>query len=272
MVVERKVAICNISLVDSIEYNKIVNLWNTTKKIYPKHKNIHILFEENVKKNPDKIAIIYNDSTLTYKELNEKSNKLANYLINNYDLSESKFIALCLEKSDLMIISILAILKAGCVYVPISPEFPSKRIEYIIKDTKSLIILTTDEWVKKLAIIEGDFFIEIVSKYNIENKYSLYSNQTPQINIESNYLAYVIYTSGTTNKPKGVLVEHKSVINFIYSLRSIYELKEDEVVLFFSNFIFDASIEHIFIALLHGYKLVLISNDGWKTNRILFKF
>ena len=144
-------------------YQKIIHDWNQTYCDYPKEKTIHQLFEEQVKKTPDNIALIFQDQTLTYSELNKKANQLAHYIrltykdINSNDLKGDTLIALLLDRSIEMIVAILAVLKSGAAYVPILPEFPKQRIDYILKDTKAQILISQAHFKDKLNKLAYQF-------------------------------------------------------------------------------------------------------------------
>ena len=129
------------SLLDSEQYHKIVYEFNQTEKFYPKDKTIQQLFEEQVQKTPNNTAVVYGDRKLNYQELNNKANQLANYLLGNYAIKPDDLIALIVDRSEYMIIAILAVLKTGAAYVPISPDYPAERIKYILNDTKAKIAL-----------------------------------------------------------------------------------------------------------------------------------
>ncbi|CAF5163293.1 unnamed protein product, partial [Rotaria sp. Silwood1] len=131
------------------QLNKI-NQWNNTDKEFPLNKKqatLHQLFEEEAEKSPDKVAVIYEDVQLTYKELNEKSNQLAHYLRSISNIRPDDLIALLLDKSELMIISILAVWKSGAAYVPIDPSYPDERIQFILQDTKAKIIIANKKYI-----------------------------------------------------------------------------------------------------------------------------
>jgi len=133
----------HINLLNQAQYQQIVYDWNKTEKDYPKDKTIHQLFEEQVLKTPDNIAVVFEGIKLTYQELNNKASQLAHYLMQNYNIQPDDLVALCLDRSEQVIIAMLGILKSGAAYVPIDPNYPKERIEYILSDTKTKIILTS---------------------------------------------------------------------------------------------------------------------------------
>ncbi|NEJ83531.1 AMP-binding protein, partial [Rhizobium leguminosarum] len=129
-------------LLSAQQYQQIVAAWNATEKEYPREKTVQALFEDQVEKTPDHIALVYEDVKLTYRELNARSNQLANYLRQTYDIKPDDLIALCLDRSEQMLIAILAVLKAGGAYVPMDPSYPDDRIQYTLEDTGTKVVLT----------------------------------------------------------------------------------------------------------------------------------
>ncbi|MDR3222819.1 MAG: amino acid adenylation domain-containing protein, partial [Methanobrevibacter sp.] len=216
---------------------------------------IQSLFEEQVYKTPDNIALVYKDITLTYKQMNQQANIIANYLIDNYKTKPDDLISLLLDRSENMIIAILGVLKSGAGYVPISPSNPKERVDYIIKDTNSVLLLD-DKIVDKI----------LKDNSNISN---------PITKTTPDNLAYVIYTSGTTGRPKGVMVEHKGVGNLVQSLHTQYNLSnkpQEETILFLSNYVFDASVGQIFLSLLYSHKLIITEDKAYEDAGNLLKY
>ena len=198
----QKQKIKEISLLTPEEYQKTVLDWNKTERDFPKGKTLPQLFEAQVTKTPDNVAVVFEDQSLTYRELNEKSNQLARYIRKQYkkncgkELEPDTLIALCLDRSFDMIVAILAILKAGAAYVPIDPEYPEERIRYILDDTQSTIIITNPHF--------KDFKQPTLKYIKLGNEcYAKEPIDNLMINLSPEDLAYVIYTSGTTGNPKG---------------------------------------------------------------------
>lgn len=218
------------------------------------NKTIIELFEKQVVLTPEAVAVVFQDQQLTYKELNERSNQLAYYL-RGRGVKEEKLVPICIKRSLEMIVGILGILKAGGAYVPIDPEYPPERINYILEDTEATVVVSSKDTASKLGatlsnldIVEFDMHMPVITMQSRENLRNT---------IVSNHLAYVIYTSGSTGKPKGVMIEHRGVINFIMAQSEFYNINNDERILQFSNYCFDASVEQIFLALSNGASLIL---------------
>jgi len=270
----------NYDILTCDEYEKIIHKWNETDNNYSLENTIHSLFENQTEKTPNNIALIYKDTKLTYIQLNEKTNQLANYLKNTYEIKTEMFISLCLDRNEHMIIAILAVLKLGCTYVPIDPTYPSERIKYILKDTSPILMLTNEAHMQKLINLmsnsESMHKIDVLALDNQEIVLKLcsQSNSNLLIPVKSNNLAYIIYTSGTTGYPKGVMVEHKGLINLKYDLSFKYRMNntDREVILQFANYVFDASVEQIMLALLNGYTLLLVPNELWLNKEEFYNY
>ncbi|MBK8549761.1 MAG: amino acid adenylation domain-containing protein [Ignavibacteria bacterium] len=240
--------------------------FNDTFFAYPKNKSLIDLFEEQAAKTPDNVAVVFEKQSLTYKELNERSNQLAHYL-NSKGVKEETLVPICIERGMDMITGILGILKSGAAYVPIDPEYPEERIKFILEDTGAEIIVSSLRSSDKLPA-SGEFEV-ILSDENLS-----LINEQPKVNLRSDIkpdnLAYIIYTSGSTGQPKGVMIEHGPVVNLIAAQTKYFNIKEDERILQFSNNSFDASVEQIFLALFNGASLILFS-DGLQLNTALFE-
>ena len=226
----------SLSYLNKPEQELILVSYNNTEVAFPNDKTIAQLFEKQAARTPDNIAVVYEGIRLTYKELNEGANRLANYLIKNYSITPDTLIALFLDRSEHMIIAILATLKAGGAYVPMDPEYPDERIRYILEDTSSKLIIANKKYEERLKDIKANtqtdsnkelsiISVDDISTYKLLNKQP---TKNPITGVKSTNLAYVIYTSGTTGKPKGVMIEHKSVVNYIanYKLDKIIELND----------------------------------------------
>ena len=245
-----------LPLLTSQEKHQQLFEWNETQVNYPQGKCIHQLFEEQVKKTPENIAVIFENKQLTYKQLNEKANQLAHYL-QKLGVKPETLVGICVERSPLMIVGLLAILKAGGAYVPLDPNYPHERLKFILEDSQISILLTQDKLVnfKHLKInkmIKLDRDWHIITQENNQNLINL---------INSNSLAYIIYTSGTTGQPKGVLIEHKSVVNLIKNQEKLFQIKSGTKILQFFSLNFDGSVWEIFPSLSLGVTLYLISTE-----------
>ncbi|MCR3761930.1 amino acid adenylation domain-containing protein, partial [Clostridium felsineum] len=240
-----------IHLLKEAERNQILYEFNDTKSDYSRDKTIHEIFETQVEKTPDNIAIVFEGKKLTYRELNEKSNSIARVL-RDEGIKADSIVGIMVERSLEMIIGIMAILKAGGAYLPIDTKLPKHRIEYILKDSGTKILLT------KIELVEAVRFDGIVIDLFKEDLFKEDFSNLKKIN-NSNNLAYVIYTSGTTGDPKGVMIEHKSLNNLILGLnRKIYKKYNRHLnICLVAPYYFDASVKQIFAAILNGHSLYI---------------
>ncbi|CAF4667770.1 unnamed protein product [Rotaria socialis] len=246
---------------------KMINEWNdiyTNVTELNTQTTLHKLFEAEAGKSSEKIAVIYQDVQLTYRELNEKGNQLAHHLGSICDIQPDDIIALFLDKSELMIVSILGVWKSGAAYVPIDPSYPDKRIQFILQDTKAKIVITNKKYVTRFDpyyIMKIAIDCLLVSQLINNNGMTLNSHP----NTTEHNLAYVIYTSGTTGKPKGVLIEHGSAVSFKNDIKCRYFGIDDshttpQAVLFLSNYVFDFTIEQIALSILSSNTLIIPEN------------
>ncbi|UHO38305.1 amino acid adenylation domain-containing protein [Chryseobacterium capnotolerans] len=259
-----------LQLLAQEKYKKITEDWNNTWYDFPSEKTIHELFEKQVAKTPDHIALIFQDRKLLYSELNARSNRLAHYLISTYNLQPDELVPLCLERSENMIIAILAVWKAGAAYVPMDPSYPADRIKHILTDTGARVVLAQESTENQVQVVEN---VNIVSLDNILFKDAIEGMPAvnPTININSGNLAYAIYTSGTTGLPKGVMVEHKNVVNLVSDLYSRYGLDDQDVILQFANYVFDPSVEQMLLALLNGNSMLLSEEKSYLNEEAFIK-
>ncbi|WP_205608364.1 non-ribosomal peptide synthetase, partial [Clostridium botulinum] len=255
-----EIKLSEIDLLSEAGRNQILYKFNDTKVDYPKNKTIQELFEEQVEKTPNNIAVVFEDKKLTYKELNEKSNQLARVL-RSKGVKADSIVGIMVERSLEMIIGIMGILKAGGAYLPIDPSYPKERIEYMLNDCGAKIILTEYELARSI-----EYGLETIDLQD-DKIYEEEKNNLCKLN-NSDALAYIIYTSGSTGIPKGVLIEHKSVVRLVKDTNYI-NIIEDDAILQLSNYAFDGSVFDIYGALLNGAKLVLIDKiDLTEINRL----
>ena len=219
----------------------------------PGIETIHQLFDKQVGSNGNNIALVCGDCKLSYSELNELSDQLANMLLEKGVKSQSN-IGVCFERSENLIISLIAILKLGCAYVPLDPEFPEQRVTYILNDADVNIVICHKNYKHKFAnkgIDSVDFDLELLSGCSPK-----FSEKCP--NLEGRMLANIMYTSGSTGKPKGVMVDHLNVIRLIHNESSV-DISNRDVVVYCANPAFDASTWEIWATLLNGARLLIIN-------------
>ncbi|MBB6625542.1 amino acid adenylation domain-containing protein [Clostridium gasigenes] len=253
----------NITFLSEDEKNEIIDNFNSNIREYPRDKDIVELFEMQVVKNPNKIALKLDGNKLTYSELNKYSNSISKGL-EGEKIKPNDLVGLISDRSFNMIISILGILKSNGAYLPLDIDNPIERIKLILDDAKPKVILIekymldSNKWIadvikeKKIKLLIIDEIIEKYKNMNIEN--------TKRVSMSEN-LVYIMYTSGTSGNPKGVLTRHRNVVNVVYKTPGI-DINEDDTILQLSNFAFDASPFNIFGSLINGATLVLISKES----------
>lgn len=218
-------------------------------------KNILELFSAQVNRRPENIAVIFGDKQITYAELDRRSDQMAAYLqANGNMLHDSEIIiGIMVERSEWMVITLLGVLKAGAAYLPIDPDYPPERINYLLQDSKAALLITHAAWKERAVSITNVFFVEDM----------LAVTQPPvKRTIRPDQLAYVIYTSGTTGHPKGVMVEHHSLSNIANAWKNAYQLDRFEVSLLqMAGFSFDVFTGDVIRALTNGGKIIICPSE-----------
>ncbi|MBC1235669.1 non-ribosomal peptide synthetase [Nostoc sp. 2RC] len=246
--------ICELSLLTASEQEQLLIKYNKTSAEY-KNLSLNQLFEQQVEFTPNSIALIHQSQQITYRQLNNKVNQLANYL-QKQGVTKETLIAICLERSIDMIVGILAILKAGGAYIPLDPSYPVERLNFMLSDSQASILISNQEILEKLSLSLPKIICLDIQKDEI-------AQQSPQnpINISQlDNLAYIIYTSGSTGQPKGVLGTHRGTVNGLHWLWKTYPFNPEEVCCQKTAISFVDSVWEIFAPLLQGIPTVIISN------------
>ena len=217
---------------------------------------IHQLLEAQVEKTPDAVAVVFEDEQLTYRELNQKANQLANYLVS-LGIKPEILVGICVERSLEMLISLLAILKAGAAYVPLDPAYPQDRIAYILEDAKISVLLTQQHLMVQLPKHQA----KVICLDTEWNSIAQEVQDNLATEVTSNNLAYVIYTSGSTGKPKGVQIQHGAVVNFLTSMRQTPGITERDVLLSVTTITFDIAALELYLPLMVGASVVVVSQE-----------
>lgn len=234
-----------------------IKLINHTEIPYPTDKTIVDLFEQQVARSANAIALISGETQLSYKELNERSNKLGNYL-SKKGVKRGAIIPICMPRCWEMVVGMLGILKAGAAYLPIDPQYPNERIDYLIDDAQGNMLLTHSSSSKIFATRVDLLRIELDvdwAEINLEPDSKLISECTPYD------LAYVIYTSGSTGKPKGVMIEHVNVVRLFCNDKPLFDFNDQDVWTLFHSFCFDFSVWEMYGALFNGARLVIVEEE-----------
>ncbi|MBW4629698.1 MAG: amino acid adenylation domain-containing protein [Brasilonema octagenarum HA4186-MV1] len=244
--------ISQLSLLSATEQEQVI-LQESQQKIDSIHyKCIHNLFEEQVEKTPNAVAVVYEKQNLTYRELNNRANQLAHYL-QALGVKPEVRVGICVERSLLMVVGILAILKAGGAYVPLDPAYPSERLEFMLKDVQASILLTQTHLCEQLLPIHNQTVVNLDSDWEIIAQYKE-DNLSNEVNPEN--LAYIIYTSGSTGTPKGTEVPHRSILGFMFGVDYIH-LDAQQIWLQHSSISWDALTLELWPPLLYGGRCIL---------------
>lgn len=233
------------------QYQQMVYDWNQTEKPLPVHYSIISLFEEQVGLTPDHIAVVAAGIELSYKQLQQQADKLAQYLIHDLGVKPQDKIGIMLTRSENIIISILGILKTGAAYVFIDPDYPTDRKKYITEDASLNVLVTQSDCVSGLEFYTGHVFEMDLQLNSITS-----TKEFSTVKIHPGDPAYIIYTSGTTGNPKGVIISHQAVISLVVN-DYLHDLSHNDTFAFLSSPLFDASTFEIFTPLLKGNKLII---------------
>jgi amino acid adenylation domain-containing protein len=263
MVANPEQRLMDLPLLTAAERHQLLVEWNNTQADYPHDACIHQLFEAQVERTPDAIAVVFQDKQLTYRELNTRANQLAHYL-RSLGVKPDTLVAISVERSLEMVVGFLGILKAGGAYVPVDPAYPHDRRAYQIQDSQTPIILTLERLVASLPeysaqVVRLDTDWDVIAQHSQENPV----NETTTQN-----LAYAIYTSGSTGKPKGAMLTHQGMVNQNVAIAKLLSQKEcdrADRVLQFSSISFDIIVAEMFPALICGAAVILRSEEMLST-------
>jgi amino acid adenylation domain-containing protein len=217
---------------------------------------IHELVEKQAERTPDAIAVVEGDRRLTYRDLNSQANRLAAYL-RGRGIGPEVPVAICLKRSTNLMVSMLAVLKAGGACVPLDPAYPAERLEFMLRDTRTALLLTQDELLPT-RVRNTTEMIDLPLTWAMINQES--ADQVAS-GVTAKNLAYIIYTSGSTGKPRGVLLTHAGLVNHHLAVQELFDLKSSDRVLQFSSISFDIALEEIFPTWIAGATLILRMED-----------
>ena len=237
--------------------------FNDTHRAYPSERCVHELFEEQVARTPDAVAVVFEDRQLSYRELNAQANRLAHHLIA-LGVRPDDRVALCMQRSLEMVVGLLGILKAGVAYVPLDPSYPAERLAYMLSGQHPRGGADAGGLSGRLAGA-GSAGGGAGSAGSGLARSPGRLRTTPRataLGLTSSHLAYVIYTSGSTGLPKGVMVEHRSVVNFLSAMACAPGLSADDVLLAVTTLSFDIATLELYLPLIRGARLVLASRDS----------
>ncbi|MCC8384725.1 amino acid adenylation domain-containing protein [Photorhabdus laumondii subsp. laumondii] len=249
-----------LNVLPETERTLLLETFNATETPYPDPLCIHQLFEQQVKKTPEATALVYEEQTLSYAELNARANRLAHQLIALGVIPDQR-VAICMARSPAIVVALLAVLKAGGAYVPLDPTYPGERLAYILDDTAPSVVLVDEAGRAALGeeALTGLTVLTLNTLPDQPDSNPLVAALTPQ------HLAYVIYTSGSTGQPKGVMIEHQALYQRHLGFNETYAVTAQDRLLQFASFAFDVSVEECCLSLCNGATLVM-RDDRWLTS------
>lgn len=247
-----------------VERDKVLVEWNKSETGFPQDLCIHQLFESQVEKTPENVAVIIGDEQLSYQQLNSRSNALAHRLIE-LGVKPGDFVGICAKRSLEMIVGIFGILKAGGAYVPLDPEYPEDRLEYMLGNSKAPVLITQASLNKSFSSAAGKIVYLDTDWADIEK----YSDKNPATGVTPDNHVYVIYTSGSTGQPKGTLVYHRGFVNLVSWYSTEFDFDTDSRDLLMSSTSFDLTQKNMYAPLVTGGTLVLLNSQVYDTGIIL---
>ncbi|HEU0055107.1 MAG TPA: AMP-binding protein, partial [Longimicrobium sp.] len=249
-------AVASLDVLPEAERRVVVEEWNATEAAYPSGLCVHELFEARADRTPDAVAVAFEGGELTYRELDERANRLARHLAG-LGVGPDACVGLCLERGPEMMVAVLAILKAGGAYVPLDPAYPAERLAYMLENSAAPVVLTQ----RSLAELLPAGGARVVRVDADAGEIARESAERPRVAVASDHLAYVIYTSGSTGRPKGVAMPHRPLVNLIAWNEGDWRAPGAAVTLQFATISFDASFHEMFSCWAEGGRLVLITEE-----------
>ncbi len=234
------------------ELQRLLVEWNNTRAEYPSNKCVHELVTEQAERTPDAIAVVQGNRQLTFRELNQRANQLADCL-RKKNIGTDVPVAICLRRSMELAVALLGVMKAGAACLPLDPDYPVERLAYMLEDSHAPLLLTQPGLLPALANRQTEV-LHLDSDWNI---LAGYSSENTVSSADPENLAYIIYTSGSTGKPRGVMLSHRGLVNHHVAAVRLYDLGPSDRTLQFSSISFDIAIEEIFPTWIAGGTVVL---------------
>ena len=255
IIVHTEQRLSTLTLLSAEEEAQLLYGWNQTEQEYPRHQAVHQLFEQQVARSPEAIAVTGTGGQLTYHELNARSNQLARYL-RRQGVGAETVVALCLERSIEQVISVLAVLKAGGTYLPLDPHTPLERLSWMMDEAQVKVSITDEHWQEMLSGLSPRMLCLGLEWGEIAGQ----SEEDLAVEVDAGQLAYVMYTSGSTGRPKGVMIPHRAILRLFSDTRYV-QLDATSRLAHLSNPSFDAATFELWGALLHGARLVVVTRE-----------
>ena len=245
--------IATLPILTEAEKHQLLVEWNDTAADFPRHLCVHHLFEEQAERTPDAIAVRFKDEMLTYCELNCRANRLA-YHLQTLGVKPETLVGICAERSPEMVVGLLGILKAGGAYVPLDPAYPPERLAFMLEDSQAPILLTQKKLLERLPPHHAQTVL-------LDDPAPHANDDNPVSNVSPENLAYIIYTSGSTGQPKGVMILHRGVVNYLAWCKMAYPVEEGTGAPVHSSISFDLTVTSLFAPLACGRCVHLLPED-----------
>jgi amino acid adenylation domain-containing protein len=262
----------DLNLLAEAEQEQILFKWNATQTEFTETPCLHKLFEEQAARTPEAVALMFGSDSLTYQQLNERANQLAHHL-RSLGVGTESVVALLMDRSLEMVISLFAVLKAGGAYLPLDPTYPPQRLSFMLSDAQPVVLLRQRGQRGTLTVPPGMTVLEVEEQkktaVSAESVSESYAN--PEVEVGAANLAYVIYTSGSTGQPKGAMITHGAITNRLLWMQQQYQLDASDVVLQKTPFTFDVSVWEFFWPLITGARLVVARPGGHQDTRYLLE-
>jgi amino acid adenylation domain-containing protein len=256
MQTDARTTVSKLAILDDDERHRLLVEWNSTQREFRKEKCIHSLFEEQVARTPQAVAVEFEGEQLTYAELDTRANQLAWYL-RELGVGPEETVAICLDRSLEMLVAVLGVLKAGGAYVPLDPNYPDERIEAVLQDACPCLLLTLESVASRFGTVPTRIVALEAAKAAIARQ----SRQQIDCGVTGESLAYLIYTSGSTGGPKGVEITHRSVVNLLSSMERQPGVNAQDRLLAVTTLAFDIAALELFLPLCTGARVVLASRE-----------
>ena len=253
---ERRVS--ELEMLTAEEINQQVVEWNATEVPYPRDASVHELVARQVERSPEAVAVVFEDDRLTYRELDQKANRLAHRL-RAAGADTGKVVGICVERSLDMLVGLLGILKAGAAYVPLDPHHPPDRLAFVLEDSGASVLLTQRPLLPSLPHHRSEVIC-------LDESFADQPGTAPAAPVSADDLAYVLYTSGSTGRPKGVCVHHRAVVNFLTSMARLPGMSTADTVVAITTYAFDIAAVELWLPLITGAHTVIapqeVASDG----------
>ncbi|MCB0167234.1 MAG: amino acid adenylation domain-containing protein, partial [Anaerolineae bacterium] len=258
--------ITDLPLLAETERQQLLLQWNETQRSYPATQCLHHLFEQQVERTPEAIALIYREQQWTYQDLNRRANQLAHYL-QSLGLGPDSLVGICVERSLEMMVGLLGILKAGATYIPLDPAFPPQRLAYILQDADITTLVTQHKLVDHLP----DHTVQPVYLDTDWPTIAAHPTDNLTVPVAPEELAYIIYTSGSTGRPKGVQIAHRAVVNFLTAMQQQPGIEASDKLLAVTTLSFDIAVLELFLPLTVGAQVIIVDHETAQDGRLLGK-